>query len=55
MTQSNVAFRIRRDLHVVAKIDIYSESLKDARFASNLSLASWRLGHINSEERNPHA
>ena len=55
MTKSNVPFRIRRDVSVVAKIDNDLKSLKAARFARNLSLAEWSPGKFEATERDSHA
>jgi hypothetical protein len=55
MTKSNVSFRIRRDVSVVAKIDNDLKSLKAARFARNLSLAAWSPEKSKATERDSHA
>jgi hypothetical protein len=55
MTKSNVPFRIRRDVSVVAKIDNDLKSLKAARFARNLSFAERSPDKSKATERDSHA
>lgn len=55
MTESNVPFRIRRDLFVVASIDNCCESLTAERFARNVSLAESSPGKSKATERDSHA
>jgi hypothetical protein len=55
MTESNVRFRIRRDVSVVAKIDNDSKSLTAARSANNVRLAEWSQGKFEATERDSHA